>query len=149
MILIHAFVKADIMDKAEAVLASMIRASADAQQGWRMMIASLLQEGRLEEALKHLLWGGNENWVPDSKLYELLITALCKAGDTVSDTSHGSWCHHQFSLGHFMFEINPVRSVLRLAQPVLSKAVSCNCWLKHEFVLGAKEWPTVNCVCWT
>ncbi|CAD7698756.1 unnamed protein product [Ostreobium quekettii] len=81
MVLIHAFVKEDNMKKAEAVLASMLRAGGDAQQGWRMLIASLLHENRLELALIHLEKGWKEKWSADAAVYALLIQSLCKSGN--------------------------------------------------------------------
>lgn len=78
LILIHAFIKDSNLKTAEAILASMKRAGADAYRGWTMMIRSLLGEGNLTAAKQHLKLGKEHQWWPDSELYEVLMQDLCK-----------------------------------------------------------------------
>lgn len=84
LILIHSFIKDGNVKTAEAILASMKRAGADAYRGWTMMIKSLLGEGNLTAAKQHLKLGKEHGWWPDSELYEVLMQDLCNRKLSVS-----------------------------------------------------------------
>ena len=90
-VLIYALMEADEVDKAVAVLQSMLNAEVEGRPGWLMLTTALFRKGAMKRALDFIEFGEEQGWAPNANLMEYVIEARVQtqgfqAGvDTVSE----------------------------------------------------------------